>query len=177
MVALVARVMAVAQLAGVWTKIRNIEAFRLICAGYPGATTLGVVNLATVAIAGELVFSTMILLPDPTVSRVGLAGCVFGVSAATAAIALRRWRGEKYFRCGCGTDLDTESSASWLIGRNILLLAMLATALVALDAFVPAGLGDNLALLLAVTGVVACVYLLAAAKLTWARIREWSMDI
>jgi hypothetical protein len=170
---LVSAAVAVVLVLGALAKLRALEAFCLICSAYPGAAQLGVSTIAYGAVAAELVCGTLVLLPDRALNRAGLfASCTF-IAATTVAVALRWRRGEKRFQCGCGTDLDAETSPQAILGRNIVAAVALITAACGTVVERRVDPTDWLACMLAAAGLVALWHLIAAARLTWMRIHEW----
>jgi hypothetical protein len=176
------KAVALGFLVSAWVKFREIEAFRLICANYPGAASIGVRAISSVVIFAEFTLGAAMLTPHHLSNLLGLAAALLWIAAVTAAVALRRFHGEKRFRCGCGMDLSEESSAGWLLVRNALIMIGLAVAAVGGN-FSTNGFRDVLSRdivfrdtmmqLMAAVSLLLGMRLLAAAVLTWRKVKEW----
>jgi len=172
--AILCSAVAISFLISVWAKIREMEAFRLICAGYPGISIIGVRAAASLILLAEAAIGVALLIPYRQSLSSGIAASLVWIAAASSVIALRRLRGERKFRCGCGSDLSKETSAEWLLVRNAIVMAALATVLV-LGGVKSVTAFEVISDLLTALGVVLGIYLLAAAARTWRQVREWQV--
>lgn len=159
-------------LVSAWAKLRDIESFRAICAGYPGAARFGLRTTSSLILSGEFAIGAALLAPHDGSSRFALAAALLWTAATTAAVAGRRLRGERKFRCGCGTDLSEESSALWLLVRNVLIAAGLLAAAAGGDLRATAPL-DSIPQTMAAVGLLLGIQLLKTAISTLRRVREW----
>jgi hypothetical protein len=162
-------------LLGASIKARDMEAFRLASGGYPGAARFGVAAVSNLFVGSEFVSGALIVAPDPYCSRVGLACGILLTFVATMAVALRWRRGERRFRCGCGTDLNADSSAHILLARNVLFILTLSAAAATTNDG-PSDVWELSQQYLTAIGIVVSVHLLASARLTRTRIMEWTGD-
>ena len=108
-------------------KLRDWVTFREIVRGY---RLPGLAALAVAVPLLEVVLGLALLSLEPRLTAWGLGGALAFLGRASAAVARRRLRGEKRFRCGCGGDLSEEHPALALLARNGLLIILLAVALV-----------------------------------------------
>jgi hypothetical protein len=159
-------------LVSAWAKLRDLEAFRLICIGYPGAAMIGVRTASWLIVCGETGIGALLIVPLRGGITYGIAVALLWTAAASAAVAVRRLRGERWFRCGCGADLSEETSADFLLFRNALLMAGLTAALARGGVSSMVSFGGMQGLLVA-ADLVLGAYLIGAAARTWRQLRQW----
>jgi hypothetical protein len=148
-----------------WTKARTRAEFGAVLANYdllPG-TLVAPMSYAVPAL--ELGVAIALWFPA-TRGRAAMAGTVL-LLAYAAAILANLARGRRDLDCGCAGPSDRRPIAPWMVARNVLLAAMLATAMLpwtarpleAVDALtVTAGLAAAVCLYLALDrllGVIA----------------------
>jgi len=155
-----------------WAKLRDLEAFRLILIGYPGAAMIGVRAASLLIVCGEAGIGALLIVPVQGGITYGIAAALVWTAAASAAVAVRRLRGERWFRCGCGTDLSEETSADFLMFRSVLLMAGLTAALArgGVPSVVSSGATQGL---LIAADLVLGAYLMGAMVRTWRQLRQW----
>jgi len=152
-----------------WAKLRDLEAFRMIFIGYPGAALIGVRAASLLIVCGEAGIGALLIVPVRSGITYGIAAALVWTAAASAAVAVRRLR---WFRCGCGTDLSEETSADFLLIRNLLLMAGLTAALARGGVPSVASSGAIQGLLIA-ADLVLGAYLMGAMVRTWRQLRQW----
>lgn len=121
----------------------------------------------------EFVLALSLLSFNDKMVWVGLCGTLIFISLATIGIAARLLKGEKRFRCGCGKDLAEESSAVWLMLRNLILLAVLSFCLSCATAASLQWSDETLFIYLSGLGCLSIVQLGDAALKAINHIKKW----
>ncbi len=111
-------------LSSAWAKLQAPEEFRAIAAAYPFARWLPVRYWAPLVGPLEALLGGFLLVLHPFVAVAALAASLFFLGLATGGVAWRLSRGERRFRCGCGTNLEDEVSPVGVFLRNGLLFAL-----------------------------------------------------
>jgi hypothetical protein len=157
-----------------WAKFRAPEEFRDIAAAYPLARWLPARVWASWVAPLEMALGTGLLSLQRGVVAPALIGSLVLLGVATWGVGWRLLRGERRFRCGCGSALDEESSAALVLLRNFVLCAVALLATIALGweqgsapSLLPVGLTS--------VGVLLGVALLRAAVKVWWWSRQWTV--
>jgi len=103
-------------------KIRRPAIFQSILQAYPSGSRLRELGAAKLVPVTELALAGALLLPVPAVRLAGCCGMLLFLVLASAAIYGRYRRGEERFACGCSGNLEEQTAASSMLGRNGLLL-------------------------------------------------------
>jgi hypothetical protein len=148
-------------------KIRQPRVFQTILNNYPLGSQLQRRGMSSLIPSLELLLAGALLIPAAPVRLAGCLGVLAFIASASAAIYVRRRRGEERFACGCAGNLEEQSDAGDMLLRNALLLAAACYA-------AAAGRGGGSAVDYALGAALLLAFDLAqAAMIQEGRVRNW----
>jgi hypothetical protein len=160
--------LAALMLFSAWSKITDMPAFRKALRDYPYISGNNLRRISRSVPASETIIACCLLAPAAAAHRTGVLLAFLLLTAVTALVGLRVWRGDKSFHCGCSGDFGHGQSGYRLLARNVVLLSI-ASALV----YARGAERIELPALLSGVGLLCSVEFVAAAWRARKAIVEW----
>ena len=157
-----------------WAKLHNPKAFARIIRQFT-LLPRGILKHSRMIPYAEFVIAGLLVISSVVIMRLGIFLALGFIGLASALILARGARGETYFQCGCGTDVNHFSSLKEMLARNLVYVILLVASLISLKG-APARPVSTLtaANYLSALGLVLAVNLIGAFRLLWRAIKEWN---